>query len=446
MTGSLMSWDDLDENPNIAAAAANLKTLDVEHANKAFEEQSSLLAANKQLADIGAKPIPPQPIKAATPNRPIIAGGLDIPKLAVDTAALTHSPLHRAAKAVVAYGERMDYGARVLAINKRLINSTTDLNQLIPFKYTWAWSMYLDSTNAHWMPTEAEGYLEDEVQYPTLHQDAQKLISRFVVNYMYSTYVYSPIMLVNTYRLSSNPETRQYQLRQVFEEQVFHHSIRHMVEIFDLDRSDILLHKPDEETFRQRNLALAPYLRIANDLSATTQDPKDTGDFLVALAAMYGGMRGLYHLIPMFQLVKYSEATGLFLGVRQNIKWILRDMGRQIEFGCRYINGIVDENPGCFTESVKERIQQALTNLHESNLALLKTNATKSEDYSEGEYVSKWFMNTFLQSINVGFEPQQTKPQYESFIGMFKSELQVDHGTAQVSIGGSTGGSLGDWD
>ena len=29
--------------------------------------------------------------------------------------------------------------ARVSAVDKRIINGTTDVNQLVPFKYKWAW-------------------------------------------------------------------------------------------------------------------------------------------------------------------------------------------------------------------------------------------------------------------------------------------------------------------
>ena len=35
-----------------------------------------------------------------------------------------------------------------------MINCRADLNQLVPFKYDWAWQKYLDGCANHWMPQE----------------------------------------------------------------------------------------------------------------------------------------------------------------------------------------------------------------------------------------------------------------------------------------------------
>jgi ribonucleoside-diphosphate reductase beta chain len=44
--------------------------------------------------------------------------------------------------------------ARVKVDDKRMINCRADLNQLVPFKYDWAWQKYLDACANHWMPQE----------------------------------------------------------------------------------------------------------------------------------------------------------------------------------------------------------------------------------------------------------------------------------------------------
>ena len=43
---------------------------------------------------------------------------------------------------------------RVNAADKRIINGATDVNQLVPFKYKWAWDKYLATCANHWMPQE----------------------------------------------------------------------------------------------------------------------------------------------------------------------------------------------------------------------------------------------------------------------------------------------------
>jgi ribonucleoside-diphosphate reductase beta chain len=43
---------------------------------------------------------------------------------------------------------------RVQVDDKAMINCRADLNQLVPFKYEWAWQKYLDGCANHWMPQE----------------------------------------------------------------------------------------------------------------------------------------------------------------------------------------------------------------------------------------------------------------------------------------------------
>ncbi|MFZ4652320.1 MAG: ribonucleotide-diphosphate reductase subunit beta, partial [Rubrivivax sp.] len=43
---------------------------------------------------------------------------------------------------------------RVNVADKRIINGQTDVNQLVPFKYKWAWEKYLATCANHWMPQE----------------------------------------------------------------------------------------------------------------------------------------------------------------------------------------------------------------------------------------------------------------------------------------------------
>jgi ribonucleoside-diphosphate reductase beta chain len=51
--------------------------------------------------------------------------------------------------------EELEMGAaRISVDDKRMINCRADLNQLVPFKYDWAWQKYLDGCANHWMPQE----------------------------------------------------------------------------------------------------------------------------------------------------------------------------------------------------------------------------------------------------------------------------------------------------
>src|SRR5262245_65736822 len=43
---------------------------------------------------------------------------------------------------------------RVTVEDKQVINTKADVNQLVPFKYRWAWEKYLAACANHWMPQE----------------------------------------------------------------------------------------------------------------------------------------------------------------------------------------------------------------------------------------------------------------------------------------------------
>ena len=43
---------------------------------------------------------------------------------------------------------------RISVEDKQIINCNADVNQLVPFKYKWAWDKYLSACANHWMPQE----------------------------------------------------------------------------------------------------------------------------------------------------------------------------------------------------------------------------------------------------------------------------------------------------
>jgi len=67
--------------------------------------------------------------------------------------------------------EDLEIGAgRIEVDDKAIINCRADLNQLVPFKYDWAWQKYLDGSANHWMPEEVP--MHDDIK---LWQDPKGL-------------------------------------------------------------------------------------------------------------------------------------------------------------------------------------------------------------------------------------------------------------------------------
>ena len=74
----------------------------------------------------------------------------------------------------------MPTNSRVVAAEKRIINGQTDVNQLVPFKYPWAWEKYLATCANHWMPQEVpmHGDIAQWKDPNGLTEDERRIVKR----------------------------------------------------------------------------------------------------------------------------------------------------------------------------------------------------------------------------------------------------------------------------
>lgn len=109
---------------------------------------------------------------------------------------------------------------RVSVEDKRIINCKTDVNQLVPFKYKWAWEKYLSACANHWMPQEISMSRDIALwKDPNgLTEDERRLVKRNLGFFVTADSLAANNIVLGTYRHITNPECRQYLLRQAFEE------------------------------------------------------------------------------------------------------------------------------------------------------------------------------------------------------------------------------------
>ena len=128
---------------------------------------------------------------------------------------------------------------RVNADEKRIINGKTDLNQLVPFKYKWAWEKYLASCSNHWMPQEVN-MSRDIATWKDpngLTDDERRIIKRNLGFFVTADSLAANNIVLGTYRHITAPECRQFLLRQAFEEAIHTHAYQYIVESLGLDES-----------------------------------------------------------------------------------------------------------------------------------------------------------------------------------------------------------------
>ena len=105
--------------------------------------------------------------------------------------------------------------ARVRAEEKRVINGKSDVNQLVPFKYKWAWDKYLSGCANHWMPQEVN-MTRDIATWKDpngLTDDERLIVKRNLGFFVTADSLAANNIVLGTYRHITAPECRQYLLR-----------------------------------------------------------------------------------------------------------------------------------------------------------------------------------------------------------------------------------------
>src|SRR6187549_498671 len=115
-------------------------------------------------------------------------------------------------------------GGRVSVDDKAMINCRADVNQLLPLKYHWAWEKYLAGCTNHWMPTEVSMQADIAMwknassDAPTALTEAERtMLKRNLGFFATAESLVANNIVLAVYRQLTNPECRQYLLRQAFE-------------------------------------------------------------------------------------------------------------------------------------------------------------------------------------------------------------------------------------
>ena len=132
-------------------------------------------------------------------------------------------------------------GGRVEVDQKAMINCKADLNQLVPFKYDWAWQKYLDGSANHWMPQEIN-MTNDIALWKSedgLSDDERTIVKRNLGFFSTADSLVANNLVLAIYRLITNPECRQYILRQSLEEAIHTHAYQYCSESLGMDEGEI---------------------------------------------------------------------------------------------------------------------------------------------------------------------------------------------------------------
>jgi ribonucleoside-diphosphate reductase beta chain len=326
------------------------------------DEVKASTTTNARLAHVGAAVPPPSldvraTVQALSSGEGAVAAamtGFNVPAARVNAAVRPAVAVQNTAQPTV----QSDATRRVNAADKRIINGRTDVNQLVPFKYKWAWEKYLSTCANHWMPNEVN-MSRDIATWKDpngLTDDERRIVKRNLGFFVTADSLAANNIVLGTYRHITAPECRQFLLRQAFEEAIHTHAYQYIVESLGLDESEIFNAYHEVASIRQKDEFLIPFIDAIMDPHFHTGTPETDQTLLKSLIVFACLMEGLFFYVGFTQILALGRQNKM-TGAAEQYQYILRDESMHCNFGIDLINQIKLENPHLWTPEFKAEIK-----------------------------------------------------------------------------------------
>ena len=246
---------------------------------------------------------------------------------------------------------------RVRVEDKRVINGQADVNQLVPFKYKWAWEKSLAGCANHWMPQEVNMSRDIALwKDPNgLTEDERRLVKRNLGFFVTADSLAANNIVLGTYRHITAPECRQYLLRQAFEEAIHTHAYQYIVESLALDEGEVFNAYHEVQSIRDKDEFLIPFIDTLTDPEFRTGTLENDQKLLKSLIVFACIMEGLFFYVGFTQILALGRQNKM-TGAAEQYQYILRDESMHCNFGIDLINQIKLENPQLWTPGFRDEI------------------------------------------------------------------------------------------
>jgi len=146
----------------------------------------------------------------------------------------------------------------------------------------------------------------------------------------------------------TNPECRQYLLRQAFEEAVHTHTFHYICESLALEQGEVFNMYNEVNTIHNKDQFEMDITKSILDPKFTTETFEGRQQFLKNLIGYYVIMEGLFFYSGFVMMLSFHRQNKM-TGVGEQFQYILRDESIHLNFGIDLINGIKEENADVWT-------------------------------------------------------------------------------------------------
>lgn len=236
-------------------------------------------------------------------------------------------------------------------------NSNLDPNKILPMRYPWARQHYKDGIANNWTPEEI-GMQQDVEQWKSskvLSDSERRLILWNLGFFATAESLTANNIVLAVYKHVTNPECRQYMLRQAFEEAVHTDTFIYCCDSLGLDPEMIYTMYQTIPSIKEKDDFVVELTRSIFDTRFEIKTSGDIQKFLHDLVGYYVIMEGIFFYAG-FAMMLALRRQNKMVGIGQQFEYIMRDESIHLAFGCDLINTIKTENPEVWTPDFQHNI------------------------------------------------------------------------------------------
>jgi len=236
-------------------------------------------------------------------------------------------------------------------------NSKTDPNKILPMQYLWARQHYKDALANNWTPEEIS-MQKDVEQWKSPHvlSEAERRLILWNLGFFSTAESLTANNLVlAVYNHVTNPEARQYLLRQAFEEAVHTDTFIYCCDTLGLDPDEIYNMYQTIPSIHDKDAYVVDLTQTVFNPTFSTEGTENIQRFLRDLIGFYVIMEGIFFYAG-FAMILALKRQNKMVGIGEQFEYIMRDESLHLAFGCDLINTIKQENPDAWTQEFENEI------------------------------------------------------------------------------------------
>jgi ribonucleoside-diphosphate reductase beta chain len=289
---------------------------------------------------------------------------------------------------------------------KQILNcEVTDPNKILPMKYKWARQHYKNGVANNWTPDEVNMQKDVEAwrNPKALTKDERRLIMWNMGFFSTAESLTANNIVLTIYKHITNPECRQYLLRQAFEEAIHTDTFIYSCDTLGLDPDEVYNMYLTIPSIKKKDEFVVGMTKSIMDPDFTTEGTENIQRFVHDLVGFYVIMEGIFFYAGFVMMLSFLRRNKM-VGVGEQFQFILRDESVHLAFGSDLINAIVKENPQVWTdefkttitENIKRGVELETTYAHDClPHGILGLNADTIEEYL------KYIADRRLERINL---------------------------------------------